>query len=338
MNFKALIKDFLIEDYRSYQAINYSLLKEINNGNFTVIRDGLPERSSSYMDFGSYIDVTIEKGEEPKDLYIYDSSMELSGHSEILVKTLIEKGLINCGIEKRREVADELKLWTTTKDENKRNNLCDSLIINMFLERELVRKEGKKQLISNTDLELAKHILNVLYTHNFSKNIIDPPLRIELLKQLGIKFKFKGEECKVLLDLLQIDHDHKTIQPIDLKTGSKKDFYENYYKYNYYIQGSFYYLALMYIVSMIPELIYYKILPFQFLYISREDSNLPIVYQMTQNTIEKCVEGYINKNGVYKKGIIDLIEDYKFHKSTNIFDMSREVYENNGILTIPEPN
>ena len=52
MNFLKVIEDSLLENYKESNYVNYSLLKEIAAGNIEVIRDGLPQKTSTYMDYG----------------------------------------------------------------------------------------------------------------------------------------------------------------------------------------------------------------------------------------------------------------------------------------------
>lgn len=338
MKILKIIKDDLIEDYRKYKAVNYSLLKEIANENYNVIRDGLPEHYSTAMDFGSFVDKTIETGVKPeKNLHIYNHK-ELTGHSKLLVDHIIQNKIKDAfnNINKRLEIANELKLWSNTKSEDLRLELVNSNNIVQELIKESKRTEGY-DIISQDDYILANKFLHVLETHKFSKNIIKPPLKIENLKQVGIRFMFNGVECKILLDLLQINYKEKWIKPIDLKTGTFKNFKKNYIKYKYPIQGTLYTLALYYLINKYPELKGFTVKPFTFLYLSRERPSIPLKYTMSNKSIEKYTEGYINKYGDYTKGIIDYLNDYKFHVDKGIFDISREEYENDGVIMLPEP-
>lgn len=333
MKLLEIIKDSLLENYRESDYLNYSLLKEIVSGNISSIRDGIPQTTSTYMDFGTYIDKTIEKGEEP-NVYIY-KHVELTGHSKILADELVKRNIGLISSQERLDVADELDLWSTTKKKDARLKKVNNSDITTILMREDARSAGL-DVISNEDLKLAKYILNVLYTHEYSKEIINPTLKIEPIKQLSLKFKFNGVDCKVLLDILNIDHKNKIISPYDLKTGSKKNFLDNFYKYKYWIQATLYYLAIINLQSKYKELKDYKIDNFKFLYISRERSDTPLVYEVSSKAIEKYTEGYW-KDENWQKGLVDYIEDYKFHKETNIYDQTREEYENKGVVTLPIP-
>lgn len=334
MKFLEVIKDSLIEDYRPYDAVNYSLLKEVIQGNYAAIRDGIPRRTSTYMDFGSYIDKVITEDKEP-DIFIYKHT-ELSGHSKALVDYLIENKFLDIPVSERLIVADELGLWKTTKNPEKRLALVDTEDINTILAREIARKEGK-DVISEEDLNLAKYLLNVLYTHDYSKSIVSPPLKITSFNQLALKFEIDGVTCKVLLDFLQVDHKNKTLQPIDLKTGTKANFLENYFKYYYWLQGALYYLSIVYLKETYKELADYAVLPFKFLYLSRNRSNTPLIYTMSIESIKDFTSGYYDYRTQFKKGIIPLLREYKFHKEHNIYDVSLEEHMSNGELLLPEP-
>jgi len=337
MKFLKVIKDSLIEDYRKSNNVNNSLLKKISEGDVTVIRDGLPEFNSTYMDYGSYIDKIITEDKEP-DVYVYPHT-ELSGHSKLLVDELIKRNKLEIANEGRLVISDELKLWTGVKKDDLRLKKVTSNEIETIINREIARKNGK-DVISESDLKLAKNILNVLHTHEYSKDIVSPPLKIESYRQLALSFRLNGVEMKVLLDFLQINHKEKTLRPIDLKTGSKANFIGqkgNYFQYKYWLQGSLYYLAIMNLKNRYKELRDYKILPFQFLYISRERPEVPLVYELDEEAVSMYVEGYKDNRGQQRKGILDYLEDYKFHKETGIYDVTREEYENKGVIKLTRP-
>ena len=79
----------------------------------------------------------------------------------------------------------------------------------------------------------------------------------ELMHQVPIYFEYRGFEFKSLLDGVLIDHEHKTIQPFDLKTTGKSvyDFRESFVNYGYFRQAALYTYALETPESPVYELI-----------------------------------------------------------------------------------
>ncbi len=335
MKFLDIIKDSIIKNYQNDESLNYSLAKKIKEGNIKAIRDGLPFITSTFMDYGSYIDAIITKDKNVENIYVY-KSVELADHAKKLVNFLIDTNNLECDIESRLKIADKLDLWRSTKKLELREKLCNSDKINIIINREIERKKGR-YVISDSDLKTATIAINTLNTHDHSKDILHPSLKIEMMHQVAISFKFNKVNIKVLLDILQVDHKNKTIRPIDLKTGSDKNFLKNYNKYSYWMQASLYYLAILSLVKKYKKLKDYKVLPFQFLYISRDRIDTPLIYELNENKISKYVEGYIDNRGIYNKGIIDYLEDYKFHKETGIYDRTKDEYESNGVIALPAP-
>lgn len=166
---------------------------------------------------------------------------------------------------------------------------------------------------------------------------------VETHYQVPILFNILDTDCKALLDLVVIDHEGKTISPIDLKTTGRSvlDFSGSFLLYGYYRQAAFYTYALQSENSPYKELLEqgYKIEPFRFIVVeTKKSSSMPaLLYEVTPEVLELGRSGGIVKNKKYK-GYLELLEDYKWHFSTNQWDMSRELYENKGkiVLTLDE--
>ena len=89
--------------------------------------------------------------------------------------------------------------------------------------------------------------------------------------------------CKALLDMVVIDDELQTVQPIDIKTTGEypENFHRVAKRFRYDIQAAFYTLALSYAY---PE---YTILPFQFLVESTVASAIgtPLLYTCTESDL-----------------------------------------------------
>ena len=95
-----------------------------------------------------------------------------------------------------------------------------------------------------------------------------------------------------------------------LKPGWEFNFLNNFYKYKYPIQGgAFYTKALELLISNNKELEGYTVHPtFTFLYLSRENPELPVKYNMTNDYIDLALNGYTNASGTKIKGIDELLQ------------------------------
>jgi hypothetical protein len=160
----------------------------------------------------------------------------------------------------------------------------------------------------------------------------------EILKQVPIYFTYKGEPCKGLLDGILIDHDKRTIQPYDLKTTrSVYDFPESYLTYGYYRQCAFYGIALQQETSPVYEYIKegYEILDFLFIAVeNKKTSTFPaIIYRTNQFDRERGIHGGWVKNKYYK-GIDQLIDEYKYYRDNNYWDLPLDLLQSKGEIQL----
>lgn len=130
---------------------------------------------------------------------------------------------------------------------------------------------------------------NIIKNDIYLKDIFGQGIKngIEYLYQMKIFFnilvEIKGDEYEIEMksmpDLVVVNHNDKTIQPVDLKTSSAPayDFPDNFIKFRYDIQASVYTCALDHLIDKIPEYTDYQILPYLFVDISREDK-VPLVF------------------------------------------------------------
>ena len=100
-----------------------------------------------------------------------------------------------------------------------------------------------------------------------------------------------------MLDNVYVDHDHKTIQPNDVKTTSsyEDEFYNSFIKWNYDIQARLYWRVLYEVTRQDDYFKSFTILPFQFLVISRY-SKTPLTWRYD----DCCKQGelvYHRRNG-----------------------------------------
>lgn len=156
-------------------------------------------------------------------------------------------------------------------------------------------------------------------------------------KQVPIFFRFENEDCKALLDGIHVDHIEKTIQPFDLKTTSKSvsDFRSSFISYGYYRQAAFYTEALKTWLADHPEYQEYSVLPFKFVVVevNYDSTQLPVIYSTSELDIQVGMYGLIKPYKKYE-GILDLIDAHKWHTTENLWDMSKEMYLSDCVLTL----
>ncbi len=189
-----------------------------------------------------------------------------------------------------------------------------------------------KILIKPEMWQLAYNTAHTLATHQFSSHYFTPEDGIELFYQYKFVTKVRGIQTKGMLDILKVDHNTKTIYPVDLKTGELpvSKFPEIFLMYGYYIQAALYREAIMEIVENDPDLAGYKVAPFEFLYISKENPYKPLVYVVPEKLHDASIHGFQDKYGTTHKGILKLLKEYYDCKEGKFCQYTEEEYLLNG--------
>lgn len=203
------------------------------------------------------------------------------------------------------------------------------------------RGTGKdKTIISKDEYDSVVKCNELISANEFIHQYFNSTgIGIEILRQVPIYFKHKGEDCKALLDGIHIDHRNKTIQPYDLKTTGKSvyDFPSAFLQYGYYRQCAFYELAVLSEKSPVRDLLQqgYKLQDFIFIVVETKiSSSHPAVIFRTTFHDRNCGlnGGYMGKR--FYKGINNLIEDYQYYRDNDYWDLPRDLYENKGEILL----
>ena len=165
-------------------------------------------------------------------------------------------------------------------------------------------------------------------------NLIDD-VQYSVHNQLQVEgYDVLDHKFKSMMDKVIIDHKAKTVQVYDLKcTWSVENFYSEYYLYRRaYIQGYLYHLGAGFWAS---EMGYgdYTILFPKFIVCDSTNYANPLVYSMTQKSINNAFNGFEYKGREYP-GVAQLIEDLKWALDKDVWNISRENHINNGIVNL----
>lgn len=191
---------------------------------------------------------------------------------------------------------------------------------------------GNKKIISSHDIVTLNTI-----ERNFESNpytagcFIQPSDNIEVINKLVIQFTVEDRLCKAELDKVIIDHQNKTVSPIDLKTTSDNPYNFNYsfFKYGYHVQSAWYTEALRQWMQL-KHIGDYAITDYLFPVVN--SIRLKVAQVIANETIIKAGwNGYTDKYGNQKEGVKHLLNRLTFHEVYG-FDYPMEYYQNNGCL------
>ena len=227
-----------------------------------------------------------------------------------------------------------------------------------FLSRKLALE---KTVLTYDEFEEVMHAQKELLNSPFTREyFINNDPDIEIIYQLPIYFEVEGLPCKGLLDGIIINHKKKTIEPFDVKTIGKpiSKFKFSYLDYGYYLQAAWYYTGLEYLIHhdnwkvigdvTIPEYAWvgnkldeinkkfsklwdYKLLPFKFVVTETKPfyQNPAQIFEVPLDQMQKAWTGGMS-NDRYYDGLNELITKYKWHLEKNYWDMSMDLYLQNG--------
>ena len=165
-------------------------------------------------------------------------------------------------------------------------------------------------------------------------NLVDD-VQYSVHNQLQVEgYEVFGHMFKSMMDKVIVDHKAKTVQVYDLKcTWSVENFYSEYYLYRRaYIQGFLYHKAAE---SWASEMGYgdYEILLPKFIVCDSTNYSNPLVYAMTQDSMNNALDGFEYKGREYP-GVAQLIGDLKWALDKDVWNISRENHINNGIVNL----
>ena len=198
-------------------------------------------------------------------------------------------------------------------------------------------RSKKLTVVTTKEIENAEKIVLELRTNPTTAEIVNlvDDAQYSVHNQLQVEgYEVFGHMFKSMMDKVIGDHKSKTVQVYDLKcTWSVENFYSEYYLYRRaYIQGFLYHKAAE---SWASEMGYgdYEILLPRFIVCDSTNYMNPLVYKMTQNSMDNALDGF-EHNGRQYPGVAQLIGDLKWTLDNDVWNISRNNYIDNGIVNL----
>jgi hypothetical protein len=179
------------------------------------------------------------------------------------------------------------------------------------------------QYLSQEVYEKILEIVDSLHNNQFTQSFFSTD-RGECLTQLEIFWDYHGVNLKSKLDIVLVNKEDKTIQPIDVKTtDNPRKFKDIFERFRYNFQAAAYTLALKEWIIQNKEYEGFKILPFTFIVEGVKYTGSPLIYEISEETMNKSFTEF------------DIAcEKYLFHTSNNLWDYSMEDYHNYGTVKL----
>ena len=189
-----------------------------------------------------------------------------------------------------------------------------------------------KLAVDSWMLDKCKFIVeNVLMDDNV-KHLFEEKENVINFGKYVVEWEYKGLKAKSELDNLTINHNTKEIIITEIKsTWDFEDFERTYLKLRYDLAAIYYYKAIQYTFQDLQD---YTI-KFQFLVVDTSPQGLrPLIYKLSSNDLLNAEIGFKTKSGYYYKGLEELVNEILWCQETQNWRISKEAFENNGILNL----
>lgn len=200
----------------------------------------------------------------------------------------------------------------------------------------VVRAKGLTVVTAN-DMNNAERIVNELRNNFVTRDVVNlvKSSRYDVYNQYQVEgFDVLGLQCKSMIDKIVVDHELKTLQIYDLKcTWSVENFYEEYYLYRRaYIQAYVYWRAGWTILKDLGIEDYTVEFP-KFIVCDSTNYMNPLIYTLDFENMTEALEGFTHKGRNYP-GVNQIVEDLKWAKETDTWNISKDRYELGGVVNI----
>jgi len=308
------------EVFRNTSGMSYSRLSKLADSPQAYRSSLVEDVKSSAIDLGSLVDIMLTESDELHNkVYVMMTAKPSSDMMLAFVHAKLEG--------KNDNEAHQLSGYST------RTNVISKFETEGKPYYDAVIAAGDKMIVDFNQITTANQIVATLKSNPYTKPYFtEQNDHIELIFQVPIIWKIETEEVtlKSVLDIIQIDHEHHIIQPVDLKTGAEP-FYKGFFRYKRYLQGSMYTDATIYALK---DKTYYKVLPMKFIFADTTLYKPPIIYNMIERDIEVGRDGLVDQTGRVYKGYLQLIKELLWHQKNDLWDYSYDVYQNNGEVDI----
>ncbi len=307
------------DNYRSFNAVNFSLLSKVD---FDPSQVKIVQKETEALSFGSLFDCLMTEPDKFNERYIISEVNKPTAQLGEYIDLLIE-------YKNHEDAYKEMK--------NRNPKLRDSL--EKFKER--VETEGKKylefyesskekQVVSKQDYYLALTMKESLLTNQFTSPYFNMDFFWEVNNQHPLEAEIDGILYKCLVDRFLINSALKKIIPIDIKTTGEypNAFMKSVWKYRYYLQGALYWDIIQ---RKYPD---YEVADFLFFVCSKELPQKPYIWSLDEKTREIGRNGGFSRTGQKIRGYKELANDLQWHEQTGQWEYPKTVYDNGGISFI----
>lgn len=300
---KELSLDISEKEYRELPRYSYSQIAKYAREGLSCIPNLNEHISTISLIFGSLVDTLLTDKDNFKNIYHVVDELPTDGIKNVL-DVLYDKWHPN----KIKDASDACIQVACVEAGYYRDSKYAKTRLKNIRECEgdyylaIKRTCPNKIIIDRKTYEEALTCVETLINHPYtSRFFVDLPFSDEE-KYFQLKFigEYEGIHLKCMVDLIIVDHEHKKIYPIDLKTTSKKEyeFAHNFLEWKYWIQAQLYTYLIKQNIEKDPFYKDYTVENYNFIVINKKSLS-PMVWLFNQSSREDGFE--IKIGGVTKK-------------------------------------
>tara|TARA_R100000654_G_scaffold2251_4_gene8289 strand:+ start:19584 stop:20618 length:1035 start_codon:yes stop_codon:yes gene_type:complete len=340
-------------DYQTISALNQSTLKQILISPKAYVeakerQEAKIESSEQHFVFGSLVDMMLTESKEAFDKK-YAVIPDDTGVSETIAK--IVKGVYDEMYEKTPTNLEDYpkEILQHCNYELYQSRWKDETRFKKIVEQgskyfDILKKCGTKTIITESEYAKAVNCVMALrsdvHTSEYCQKKSDDP-NIEIINKHVIMFEHDGLEFKGELDRIIVNHQEKTITPIDFKTTSKSvlNFENSFWHFRYDFQAAVYTLGLTRDKSDRLKSYYedgYSFKPMLYIVVETFLKNPPMVFEISKEVINTGLYGNVDKVPKIKEnleGFYQAIKRFKYATEYDAWDYPME-YDTKGKTTI----
>lgn len=335
-------------DYKTISALNQSTLKQMLISPQTYVRAkerqlARVESTEQHFIFGSVVDMMLTESKEDFDKK-YAVIPDDTGVTEVISRII--KGVY----DQISEIVPETDLEDYSEEilqhcdyEQYQSRWKDETRINKVIEQgskyfNILKQSGTRSIITETEYAKAVNCVMALrsdkYTSKYCQKKSSNP-NIEIINKHVVVFKYKDLEFKGELDRVIINHEEKTILPIDFKTTSKSvlNFESSFWHFRYDFQAAVYTLGLSLDKSERLQKYYadgYSFKPMLYIVVETFLNNSPMVFEIGKSAINVGLYGNMDKSPKIKEnleGFNQAIKRFKYATENDAWNYPMEYYE-----------
>ena len=281
------------ETYREDKSLSYSILAKYERTGFSGLPHLFDKIETPSLTFGSAVDSIITGGiDEFNTRFIVADFPNISDSLIQIANTLYErykntyKSIEEIPNNILADVGKECEFYANDKYANYRVKLikegCSSYYELLFksTDKKILSKQTYKEVLDAVEVLQNSETTRGYFKHT---NPFDPSM--EYLYQLKFKGSNKGVNYRCMADLLIVDHNTKTIYPVDLKTSSHEeyDFYKSFITWMYNIQAILYWRIIRQNLDKDPYFKDFKLANYRFIVVNKK-SLTPLVWEFKSTT------------------------------------------------------